>query len=100
MITFEHGLERKLFLPLRVLRCELANALQCEHGLCIERVFGPESAILVKRGDAIAGLNVLGAGFFGGFFYKGENGLFCGTVIPGGQRIVFRMDSDTREQEE
>ena len=45
--------ERVPTLPFRVLRCESMGTITRKHGLRIERMFHPQSSILVKRSDAV-----------------------------------------------
>ena len=51
-------------LPLGVLGRHLAQTVKRKHGLGVQRMLGPKRAVLIEGGDAIVGLDILGAGFF------------------------------------
>ena len=86
-VTGEDCCERLLMVPFGMLRCELAHTIERKHRLRIQRMLRPQSAILVKRGDAIAWRHILGAMSVGCVFVEVKNRLFGGPVIPRGQRV-------------
>ena len=97
-VTRKHRFERVLLLPLGVLRRELAQATEREHGLCVQRVFRPEGAILIERGDAILGFDILGTGFFRRILDERNDRFSRRSVIPRGQRISLGMRTSCCEQ--
>jgi len=52
-IVGERRLKRFLRLPFRVLRCQFVHTIERKRSLCIQRMLGPDRAVLVERGDAV-----------------------------------------------
>ena len=52
-VAFEHGLERLLVLPARVLRRQRLDAVEREGELDIHRLLDPQRAVIVEGGDAL-----------------------------------------------
>jgi hypothetical protein len=81
-VTSDEGLERLLFLPLRMLGRQRFNAVEGKGELEIERLLGLQRAIVIKRGDAFRlGHKVLTARR-GYALHKIHNGAFGYTVSP------------------
>ena len=54
-IVFEHGFERLLRAPLRVLGGERLHPVECERELDVERLLAPERAVVVEDRDPLRG---------------------------------------------
>ena len=52
-VAFEQRLERLLGLPLRMLRRQRLDAIEREGELEIDRLLGPQRAVVVEGGDAL-----------------------------------------------
>ena len=58
-IAREDRLERLLLLPLGMLRREFLDPVEGEMNLEIQRLLGPQRAVVVERGDAFGGRHEL-----------------------------------------
>jgi hypothetical protein len=86
-IAFDHCLERLLALPVRVLRCQRSHPIDRKGELDIDRLLGPQRAVVVEGCDALGCRHELGAGLERHAGNEVGDGPFCGAVIPGRQRI-------------
>jgi len=53
-IAFEDGLEWLLLLPFGMRRGQSLNPIESKNELYIERLFGPQSAIVIEGGDSLS----------------------------------------------
>jgi hypothetical protein len=90
-VTVQHGLERLLGLPVGVLRCQRPDAVEDECELDRHRVFDPQGAVVVERGDALIDGYEVRSALDGDAQNKIGNGFLRGTVVPGRQRIGLRL---------
>ena len=86
-IAFEHGLERLLVLPFRVLRRQRLDAVEGERELEIHRLLGPQRAVVVEHGDAFGGRHEIRSGVLGDAPDEIDDRFLCRAVVPRRQRI-------------
>jgi len=78
------GLGRR---PLRMLRRECLDAIEREGELHVDRLFSPERAVVVERGDALGRRHELRAAVPGHAGDEVDNRGLRGAVVPRRQRI-------------
>ena len=79
---------------------ERFDAVEDENRLEIQRLFGPERAVVVEDGDAFGGRNEVRRAVLRHLLDEGEDGFLRCGVIPRRQRICRAGDDDAREREE
>src|SRR5688572_12881815 len=96
-VAVEDSLERLLLLPLWMLRRQGFDAIERERNLNVDRLLGPQRAVVVERGDPLGDLNEVGPALLSYFRDEVDDGLLGSGVIPGGQRIgVLRGNAASR----
>ncbi len=86
-VAFEHRLERLRVLPFRVLRRERLHPIERKGELEIDRLLGPQRAVIVEGGDAFGLRHEVGAAFRRGPADEIEDRLLYRAVVPRRQRI-------------
>jgi len=86
-VALEQGGKRLFVLPFRMLWRQRFDAVHREEKLEIQRLLGPERAVVVEGRDALGHRNKIGGAFLGDFFDEGGDGLFGRAVVPGRKRI-------------
>jgi hypothetical protein len=86
-VVLEYGLERLPVGPLGMLGSERPDAVDGKEELEVERLLGPQGAVVVEGGDALGLRHEVGAGRIGDSTDKIEDRRFGIPVIPGRQRI-------------
>ena len=81
-VALEHGRERLLRLPLRMLRREGLDAVQCKHRLDVHRLLCPERAVVVERRDALGRRYVIRARLVRRRLHKLDDRFLRRTIIP------------------
>ena len=90
-ITLQCRLERLRGFPFRMLGRQRLDAVHDKGTeLKIERLFRPQSSVIVERGNTFLRRNIVRPRFVGYLFHKVDDALLCRAVIPGGQGI-FRQ---------
>jgi hypothetical protein len=88
-VAREHGLEGLAVGPVRVLRRERAHAVERERELHVDRLLGPERAVVVERRDALGRGHEVRSGR-GDARDEADDRIPRGSGIPRGQRIGRR----------
>ena len=97
-VARQHGGERRLGLPLGVLRRERLHAVERERELHVHGVFDPERAVVVEHGDPLRlGHEARGA-LAGGGRDEIEDGLLRHALVPGRERRRLRAREDREEE--
>ena len=86
-IAFEHGSERLLRFPLRMLRRQGFDAVENEECLEIHRLLGPEAAVIVEDGDPLRRGHEVGRTLSGHAFDESDDGAALAGVVPRRQRV-------------
>jgi hypothetical protein len=86
-VAFEDALERLLILPLRVLRRQLAGAIERKQHLEVRRLLRPERAVVVEDRDPLRHRHEVRAPFASHSGDEIANCLLRRRVVPGGQRV-------------
>ena len=73
------------------------DPVEREHRLGVERMLDPERAVLVEGGDPVGRQHEVGAARRGHGVDERDDRRFRGTVVPGRQRIVGRLDVPGRD---
>jgi hypothetical protein len=85
------------------------HPVQREQSLEIQRLLGPQGAVVVEHGDALGRWNVIGALPVGHLLYERQDGLLRLAVVPGRQRVggfphgkggSIRQQDQTQEKNE
>jgi hypothetical protein len=99
-IILEHGLERLLLFPFRVLGGQRLDPIDGKHDLDVHRLLGPQRAIVVEGGNALVGRYEIGAALGRDARDEIGDGLFHRAVIPGGEGIDWRLRISAAEPAE
>ena len=86
-VAFEHRCERLPCLPLRVLGRKFFDSVKDKEGLEVHRLFSPQAAVVVERGDTLVRRNKIGGVLLRHFLDKSDDGFFGLAVVPGRQRV-------------
>jgi hypothetical protein len=89
-IALEHRLERLRVLPFRVLRRQRLDAVEREGKLEIDRLLGPQRAVVVERGDPLLGWDEVRPALLGHRLDEFDDRLLGRALVPGRQRIGGR----------
>ena len=81
-VMIEERLERLPLAHCRILSGQLGKPLLCEEDLRLNRLFGPERAIIVECRDPFGRRDVIRPAFPGYTFDELDDGTLCWTVIP------------------
>ena len=84
-VVLEHGLERLSILPVGVLGGERLDAVDREEELEVDRLLGPERAVVVENGDAPRRRHELRSALLGDLLDEIDNGGLGFAVLPGRQ---------------
>ncbi len=87
VIAVEHGLVRLGLLPVWMLRRQGRDPIHGESDLEVDRLLGPQRAVVVEDGDALLGQDVVGAFLGGDALHEIQDRLLGRGVVPGGQGI-------------
>jgi len=90
LVAGEQPLERLLCLQCRILRRHRLGAIEREGKLEIERLFGPQRAVIVECRDALLGRHEVRPALRGHARDKVGDGFFRCAVVPGRKRVVLR----------
>ena len=97
-VALDHRLERLRVPPLRMLRRQRLHPIDRERELEIDRLLGPERAVVVEGGDALLDRNEIRPALLGHAIDEGDDRLLRRTLVPGRQRIGFgRLRPDAGE---
>ena len=66
-----------------MLRRQHLDAVECEQELEVQRLLGPERAVIVEDGDAFGFRDEVRRAFLGHAFDEGDDGLLGLAVVPG-----------------
>jgi hypothetical protein len=80
-----------VFLPFRMLRRQRLHLVDREGQLEIDRLLGPQCAVIVEGGDALGRLDVVWRPLPGDALDKAGDGLLRRTVISGGKRVCLSL---------
>ena len=94
MSPVEHRLERLLGLPLRVLRRQRLDAVERERELEVDRLLGPQRAVVVEDGDALGDRHEVRAALRRHARDEIGDGFLRRAVVPGRQRVGLRVRAD------
>ncbi len=86
-VAFEDSLERLLLLPLRMLRGHRPDPVKGEGNLEVDRLFRPERAVVVERGDAFCCRHKIRAAFARHASDEVDDGFLGGALVPRGHRV-------------
>jgi hypothetical protein len=86
-VTFEHRLEGLRVLPFRMLWRQRLDPVQRVGELHVDRLFDPQRAVVVERGDPLRWRNEVGRSFPGHVSDEGDDRLFRRAIVPRRQRI-------------
>src|SRR5262249_32399218 len=77
--------------PFRMLARLLPHLVDGEDELVVHRLLDPQGAVVVERGEAVLGLDVIRSTLFGDARHIIEDRLLRRAVVPGRQRIFRRV---------
>ena len=97
-VALEQRGKRLLVLPLRVLRRKRLHAVKGKQELEIQRLLGPECAVVVEHGDALGRRHEIGRALLGNFRHEVHDGLFGLAVVPGWERVGGACDGMDERQ--
>ena len=89
-VALEHRLERLGVAPLRVLRRERLHPVHRERDLEIDRLLGPERAVVVEGRDALLDRDEIRPALLGHALDERDDRLLRRALVPGRQRIGLR----------
>src|SRR5215467_10279341 len=98
MIIRENRLEKFALFPFGMLRGQLVHAGECKHGLSIQRLFDPESSVLIEGGNAIFRRYIVGPGLIRHFIDEGNDRLPGWSVVPGRKSGSLSIDVSSQRQ--
>ncbi|MNE47244.1 hypothetical protein D3C80_1416390 [compost metagenome] len=85
VVTFEHGLEGLLGLPLGVLRRQAAHFVEGKQHLEIQGLLAPQGAVIVEHRNSLWHRHIMRAAGFGHGLDEVHDGLPGRPLIPGRQ---------------
>ncbi len=86
-VVLEYALEGLLRLPLRVLGRERLHPIEREGDLDVDRLLGPQRAVVIESGDALRGGHEVRASLRSDARHEADDGLLRRAVVPGGEWI-------------
>ena len=89
-VALQHRRERLLRFPLGVLRRQRLHAVEREDELEVHRLLGPQRAVVVEGGDALARRHVILAAGFDDRCHEGDDARLGMARVPRWQRVGLR----------
>ena len=99
-VAVEHGFERLLCFPLRMMRRKRFHAVEGKRKLEIDWLFGPERSVVIERRDALRDRNKIRTTFSGYTADEVNNRPFVRAIVPRRQWIGLGACERRNRQED
>ena len=98
LVVMEYGREGLRRLPLWMVGGHFDDSLERKRELRVHGLLGPQRSVVVEGSNAVLWSDEVRAAFLRDSLDEGGDGLLCGGVVPGWERICLGLGRGQRER--